>query len=184
MNKKIAFVGTHSTGKTTLAKLTGEDLKLPIITNVMRNLYSEHEVKNFEKLSLKDRARFQKLALSKQILLQNDKEAYITDRSVIDMLAYTIQLKCLSDKDLGLYKEIVKIICEKYDKIFYFPIMFSQKDEQGRASSSYRKEIDTILQELFVELEIKVFKITEDGLADRLATVKFEIINPTYDNPN
>lgn len=170
---KIGFVGSHGTGKTTLATLLAQDLKLPIITGVMTKIWKEYKIEDFDRLSLKDRANFQIIALSKQILLQEDNASgFVTDRSVLDMLAYTLYLDCLEPSILDIYKKQVELICKDYDFIFYLPIAFEFENRNLRASEESQIKVDKIIQSI---LPTKAIKVLGDSLAERLAEVKYTV---------
>ncbi len=91
MNKRIAIIGTHSTGKTTLAKALSKELNIPFIEECARN----HDVKH---ASVEEYIKIQKDILTEQISAENKHLDFISDRSTIDNLAYWIH-SCASRVD-------------------------------------------------------------------------------------
>jgi deoxyadenosine/deoxycytidine kinase len=146
---KIALCGAHSTGKTTLGKPLSENLELNFLTNTMRSIWQEFGISEFEKLPADIRSTFQKIALNKQIELENSYEnkGFITDRSVIDYLCYTQLSSNMSGADLQLYTNLIAERTKNYTHFIYFPIMFEGVYESLRANLDSRETFSNLALE-------------------------------------
>lgn len=82
-NMRIAIIGTHGTGKTTLAKMLSSIFKIPILKELARN----HDIRNADP---DEYVKIQKDILIEQIASERKYQNFISDRSTIDNLAYWI----------------------------------------------------------------------------------------------
>lgn len=105
---KVYFVGSHSTGKTTLARYVSQQYKLPLITEVARMVLSENEYQldtlRYD-VSLVD--KYQKDVFFRQLAEEGKYSDYVSDRS-FDCLAYAAQHtrilpELLSAPELAIY---------------------------------------------------------------------------------
>ena len=89
---KIGLCGSHGTGKSTLAKLIADEFKVPYISRTMRDMWEQFGIADFEKLPGDVRKTFQYYAVLNQIEREETegKEGFITDRTVVDNLGYTV----------------------------------------------------------------------------------------------
>ncbi len=78
---RIAVIGTHCTGKTSLAKALSEALDIPLLEECARN----HEIKSASPLQY---VEIQKRILAEQIAAELKFPGFVSDRSTIDNLAY------------------------------------------------------------------------------------------------
>jgi nicotinamide riboside kinase len=119
---KIAICGTHCAGKSTLVVLLSKELSIPIIKEVAGN-YTEKERKNLET---------QLHILNDQTNAESKNTDFISDRSVIDNLAY-IWFHSEKNKMPRVYKEASEFVDlyietkKPYDLIIfveeYFPLV-------------------------------------------------------------
>lgn len=88
---KVYFVGSHSTGKTTLARYVSQTYGLPLITEVARMVLSENEYQldslRYD-MDLVD--KYQKEVFYRQLVEEAKCTDYVSDRS-FDCLAYAAQ---------------------------------------------------------------------------------------------
>jgi len=145
---KIGICGAHGTGKTTIGTLLSKELKLPFITNTMRSMWVESGVVDFEKLPADVRAEFQKHAILRQIDRENSEGAsgFITDRTVIDNLAYTKLSSNMDGVDLKLYTTLAIERVKNYSHFIYIPIMFEPEKDEMRANLDTRLELAKIFE--------------------------------------
>ena len=158
---KIYLTGAQGVGKTTILNAL-RDLQLQgtfnidykFITEVSRKLNSEYNIPiNKESTNITQLLIFNKYL--ELFLLSGDK--FVSDRSIVDVLAYTsyfVHLKEDSDKiekvEKWLIKELAFIFANIKNKIegiyFYFPIEFPVKKDNFRSEDEkYRKQIDNFI---------------------------------------
>ncbi len=93
-----------------------------------------------------EKANFQQVLLTRQIraeILAGDD--FISDRSVYDILAYSVDLKETDPKAYDEMKDTVINYTSKnpYDLTFYFPIEFDMENDGVRPEDEeYRKKIE------------------------------------------
>lgn len=90
-NKRIFFVGSHCTGKTTLARVTSEIYGVPMLPEVARLVLARKEL-NFDKLrhDLKTVNDYQKSVFEEQIEAEKTLGHFVSDRG-FDNLAYAAE---------------------------------------------------------------------------------------------
>ena len=87
---KIALVGAHGVGKTTLAMKLAEHLNIPFIPEYAREVLKRIG-KNWRYLKDQEWIEFQMLLMAERIKTMHEApEHYVMDRTVIDVAAYTI----------------------------------------------------------------------------------------------
>lgn len=168
---KIAFTGSHGTGKTTLAKKISEDLNLELITNISRNYYQSKGIQDFEVLTKEERWIHQKNLFTLEIIEESKYTNFVTDRSVIDFLAYTILYSKSSLVYMTRLIELTKKVTLKYDYLFLLPIEFSYQPEIGRASRETQIEVDECIKFLIDTLKLPHF-ILKGTIEERLRLIK------------
>ncbi len=123
---RVAVVGAHGTGKTTLAERLVEITGLPLITEAAREVIVQYG--DPLKLDTNGRKRFQRAVLDVQIYheLENYERGFISDRSVIDNLAYWVHQGLVDTP--AFYKAIDRakqhLRRHPYDLIIYLPVEF------------------------------------------------------------
>ena len=139
---KIVFTGTHSTGKTTLLKeFVGKNYN--IITEVVRELAKTGIKINKDGDYLGQTIIFNKY-LEKLLCADN----FISDRCLVDVLAYTKYLVDAGKVDKELYDNQLKsfiMFNETCPDVMYcyFPIEFDMVEDGVRVQDdNFRKEID------------------------------------------
>jgi thymidylate kinase len=147
---KIAFIGSQGTGKTTLLNDISPYFKdHEIITEVVR----KELVKNPSlKINEQSTVETQSLIFKRYLDILINKEDFISDRSLIDVVSYTAWLL---NKDanllyiLNMQRKEVEAHIKLYDYLFYFPIEFAiTKDGVRSNSESYRFQIDQTMKKM------------------------------------
>ena len=88
---RIYFIGAHSTGKTTMARYVSKKTGLPLLPEVARMVLAERELAMESLRSDLDIVdSFQREIFSRQITIEKDLDAFVSDRS-FDNLAYAAQ---------------------------------------------------------------------------------------------
>ena len=143
---KIGICGAHGTGKTTLARIISEQYDLPIISQLMRNFWQEYGVMDFEKLPKDVRTTFQKESLLRQIDAEDSTDNFVTDRTVLDQIAYTKMSSNMSGVDLAIYEQLCRERLNRYTHLIYLPIEFVAEAEFLRADINSRDELAEVMK--------------------------------------
>ena len=146
---KIAFCGAHGTGKTTLVKKIGEEYGIYVLDRVIRTAWEGFGVEDFEKMPRDVRTPFQNYLLLNQIKREDGEgaEGFVTDRSVIDILGYTLMSSDMQSSELEIFKNLVRERVKNYTHFIYTPVEFAAQNERLRASVETREAYDVIIQE-------------------------------------
>jgi GTPase SAR1 family protein len=170
---KIGLCGTVSTGKTTLVNTLKE---LPEFKNY--NIATERS-KYLRDLgiplntdsTLKGQTIF--LAERCSELLQNN---IITDRTIIDVMAFTHCAKSISNNDKKKFIEFASTLIPEYDHIFYVsPVGVEIEDNGVRAiDRDYRILIDDTIKKFILNYKniFKNFEIIHGSTENRVRMIK------------
>ena len=126
MAVKIAFVGSFSTGKTTLANLFAREWDYPLLPEVARQV-----VELGFPLDQSATAETETLIFLKQLRAELSHERFVADRSIYDVLAYAdwvMEHQDSARKENHLWYEAREIalldLRARYDEVFYLPVEF------------------------------------------------------------
>lgn len=178
--RKIACSGSHMGGKTTLARLLGGVFHLPAITYSKPTAAAKRL--GYDKASDvldSDMLLFQWLGLIEQVSAEKaaleEFEGYISDRSVVDYLAYyTKQAEHLTDSNSNkAYFDCVRAYAKDYDLIVIVPPLEQTPTNNGMRHITDPQEIHTSLLYCFEKLQIttKLFTVTADNPYDRVEEI-------------
>ena len=173
---KIGFCGTMSVGKTTLVKALQEipefrDYKFA--TERSQYLNSLGIPLNHE-TTIEGQTIF--LAERVTELMQPD---IITDRTIIDVMAFTKCARKTSYIDGDAFEEYAKRFIYLYDYMFYISPEGIEMEDNGvrETDLDYRKEIDKEIQKLVLKHRPVYHTIkgsTEERIKQILKTIKFD----------
>lgn len=157
--KRFCLVGTQGTGKSTILH-EYEDSGIELITEVVRNLS-----KKGVKINEQGDEESQDTIFSEYILLLSQQCDYISDRGLVDVIAYS---SYLADKG-SISKKIVSEQLEQLktfnklnpDIIYcYFPIEFPVVDDGVRSTNEeFRKSVDKYILSIFEKCNINYITI-------------------------
>lgn len=89
---RIYFCGSHSTGKTTLARYVSDRWKIPMISEVARTVMAKNEKSLAEiRADIKMVNIYQETVFKNQLELEKGKTDFVSDRCGLDALAYTAE---------------------------------------------------------------------------------------------
>jgi len=153
---RIGLSGAFSCGKTTVAKMLAEKLKLPLIKEQVRELCKDSIFK--VNRDMVDSVSLQVNILLNQYLVERKYKSFVSDRTCWDCLAYTWLLLfggnyyALDQEEIDIREDLLEsceaICCESnYDFVFYFPPILPIKLDKFRLFSEWRRylEANTIL---------------------------------------
>ena len=154
---KIGFTGTMSVGKTTLVnalKKLPEFENYTFATERSKYLNSLGIPLNFE-TNIKGQTIF--LAERVTELMQ---ENIITDRTIIDVMAFTKCANRVSILDRDAFESYASRFIKHYDYIFYISPQGIDIEDNGirETDENYRKEIDETIQKLLLKYHPQSFE--------------------------
>lgn len=96
---RIYLSGAHSSGKSTLANYIANKYKLPLLPETARMVLSERELRLDALRSDLDAVdEYQAAVFHRQLKEEAKQEDFVSDRSLLDVLAYSIQHTRISDQ--------------------------------------------------------------------------------------
>ncbi|MGH2807060.1 MAG: AAA family ATPase [Actinomycetota bacterium] len=125
MERRIAIVGSFSSGKTTLAEALARNLELPLLPEVAREI-----VELGFKLDKDATPETEALIFMRQYNNELSADEFVGDRSLIDVMAYAGWVLDNQEwrKEMLLWDECVKLaerrLRTSYSHVFYLPIEF------------------------------------------------------------
>ena len=168
---RIALVGSHGTGKTSVVKKLAEITKLPVIEEIARrydlNTPDMYEYKQYQKQLLIEQ-------IKAEVTIFLSKGSFISDRSSIDNMAYYL-LKCKgvsSPEERGRYAKTAMHNALLYTHLFYIPIEFSIPEDDGFRFKGeiFRKDIDNKVNDIFNYYGVDIF-VLRGSINERVSTV-------------
>jgi len=148
MAKNLVICGAHGTGKSTLVDVLSKMYELYAIQHTVRSYWEEIGVSDFERLPSEVRTITQKDILTRQIEREDAEgtEGFITDRSVIDVLAYSYVSSDMRGSDWRIFEQLVKERVQYYSYIIYAPVEFTPSPEKDRADIKLQEDIAHIIE--------------------------------------
>ena len=147
---RLAMAGASGTGKTTLARYAAELLDLP--TNPV-GARSVADAMGFESPYDVDRAgrraEFQRRLLTEKLAWEREYDAFVTDRTTLDNLAYST-LHDVHAIDADLFAQATAG-ARRYTHVAYCPVRVfceTNGDPARIAEATYHKLYDTLLEGL------------------------------------
>lgn len=142
--RRIAIVGSFSTGKTTLAELLARRLELPLLPEAAREV-----VALGFKLDKDATPETETLIFLKQYNNELATEEFVGDRSLIDVMAYAgwVLENRQRTKEMALWEECERLaerrLRTSYSHVYYLPIEFPIVLDGLRPDDpAFQKEID------------------------------------------
>ena len=172
MDRRIAIVGSFSTGKTTLAEALAERLDLPLLPEVAREI-----VELGFKLDKDATPETEALIFLRQYNNELNTEEFVGDRSLIDVMAYAGWVLDNQErtKEFYLWDECVKLaerrLRRSYSHVFYLPIEFPIVLDGLRPNDPvFQKDIDERVVSLLHANDIR-YATLMGSVEERLAQI-------------
>ena len=153
---KIGLCGSHRTGKTTLAKAISKQLKIPFIQTSTSEVFKQHGLHPAQPLDFKKRLWIQHRVLEAATRIWPIESGhFITDRTPIDFIAYTLaDIQGATQVDF-VELEIYLTHCFEVTNQFFTQIVVLQPAieliyEEGKAAlnRAYIEHLNLIIQGL------------------------------------
>ncbi|MBA3646514.1 MAG: ATP-binding protein [Gemmatimonadaceae bacterium] len=166
---KLAFVGTHGVGKTTLcydlaAQLKRLDLGVDLVKEVARRC----PLPINEETTLDAQAWILHTQIAEELEASARYEAVICDRSVLDNYAYLVHR-------VGRRVDLDALVAgwiEGYNRLFKVPVLDAPSFDGMRAvSRAFQLEIDETIDRLLVEFDVKVTRLDPNAREGWVGTV-------------
>ena len=160
---KIAFVGSFSTGKTTLANLFAREWDYPLLPEVARQV-----VELGFPLDQSATAETETHIILKQWRAEINHDRFVADRSISDVLAYADWVMEHNDphrKENHLWYEAREIatldLRARYDHVFYLPIEFPiVLDGLRPDDTAFQSDIDRRIRHLLETADVSYHTLT------------------------
>jgi deoxyadenosine/deoxycytidine kinase len=172
MDRRIAIVGSFSTGKTTTAEILAERLDLPLLPEVAREV-----VELGFKLDKDATPETEALIFLRQFNNELSTEEFVGDRSLIDVMAYAgwVLDNQPRRKETALWDECVRLaerrLRTSYSHVFYLPIEFPIVLDGLRPDDpEFQKEIDARLLSLLRAHDIE-FETVTGSVEERIGKI-------------
>jgi predicted ATPase len=174
---KVYFCGAHSTGKSTLCRYVSEKYNLDMIPEVARMILSETELQiDALRSDIGIVDTYQTRVFERQIDEEKKQKSFVSDRSLIDCLAYSAQHSTLlpilfQDSNLQQYVELLN---NKKTFIFFVrPSHATLKNDGVRESISWDGviAIDAMIKILLEMFGVRYFQINADSMQERVRLI-------------
>ena len=172
---KIGLTGTMSVGKTTLVKALSEmeQFKGYTCTTERSQYLNSLGIPLNHETTIEGQTVF--LAERVTELMQ---DRLITDRTIIDVMAFTKCARKVSYMDGDAFEDYAKRFIKEYDYIFYISPEGMDIEDNGirETDVTYRKEIDEEIQKLLLKHRPIVFTLrgtTEERIKQIMKTIQF-----------
>lgn len=177
---KIAITGTHSSGKTTLARLCSECFGLKFVRgDTVRQILEQYfPGKSLTYLTKKEHWELESLVLSSRIRAEKDEISFISDGCTLNSIAYIrAKLGESANKIKGFdgFCNLAASNAKNYDFIIYIPPEIPLADDSFRSlNKEFRLLVDRII---FETLKDYKFYLVSGSPEERLHQIESIIKN-------
>ena len=174
---KIGLCGTMSVGKTTLVRALSEieQFKGYTCTTERSKYLNSLGIPLNHETTIEGQTIF--LAERVTELMQ---DRLITDRTIIDVMAFTNCARKVSYMDGDAFAEYASRFIKQYDYIFYISPEGMDIEDNGvrETDANYRRQIDEEIQKLLLKYRPVVYTLrgtTEERIKQMMKTIQFNI---------
>lgn len=174
---KVYFVAAHSVGKSTLTRYVSKKYNLPMIFESARIVLSEQELHiDSLRADLDNANNYQNNVFERQLQEEAKYDSFISDRSIIDVLAYTAQHTSILPKLLqhpSLPTYIDKLKSSDVKIFFVRPSKATLKADGIRESLSWDGiiSIDSKIHFMLEMYGLNYFQINTDSMQERIKLI-------------
>jgi nicotinamide riboside kinase len=154
---KIAFVGTHGVGKTTLCfDLAAQLKRLDLAVDLVKEVARRCPLPINEETTLDAQAWILHTQVAEEIAAMAMYEVVVCDRSVLDNYAYLVARVGRKPELDTLVREWIR----GYDALFKVPVIAAPTFDGKRAvSPAFQLEIDALIDELVEAFDVPVVRL-------------------------
>lgn len=174
---KIYLIGSHSSGKSTLARHISQHYKLPLLPEIARIILSEQELMiDSLRSNINETDNYQKQVFERQLLEEEKHSEFVADRSTIDNLAYSgNHSRILPElmKKPELYDYIANLRTSRAIIFFVRPSKNTLKSDGVREEPNWDEiiRIDAQIKLLLEMFDIPHIQINTDSMQERIRLI-------------
>lgn len=174
---KVYMCGAHSSGKSTLCRYVAEKYNLPMIPEVARMILSETELQiDALRSDIGIVNTYQTKVFERQIEEESRQKNFVSDRSLIDCLAYSAQHSTLMPEIIQSteLQSYILSLQKKQTFIFFIrPSRATLKNDGVRENISWDGivAIDAMIKLMLEMFGIKYFQINTDSMQERVQVI-------------
>lgn len=179
LQRRIAFVGASGTGKTSCLQGVNAQANLPVLHSQARALSAQMGFASpYDVDAVGRRGEFQRRLLEQKIDDEKDRQSFISDRSVVDVLTYYAMHDPVNMDDALI--ESSKLAFDHYTHVFLCPMgaVWKPGDDTARVKN---RGYHRIFQELCFawvrkfhcySTDVRLLTLAMDSLEERIAYVR------------
>ncbi len=174
---KIAFIGTHGVGKTTLCfELAARMKRLDLSVDIVKEVARQCPLPINQDTTVDAQAWILHTQVAQEIAVTSEYQAVVCDRSVLDNYAYLVH----SSGRRPEFEQMVRAWLLTYDALFKVPILQAPTFDGTRdLSQTFQREIDDLIDDLIVDFGVGATMLSPDGRAEWPAVVLQTLDLPT-----
>lgn len=157
---KIAFIGSHGVGKTTLCfDLAARLKRLDFAVDIVKEVARACPLPINRETTLEAQAWILHTQIAQELAAANQYQAVICDRSVLDNYAYLVASSGRQSAYDGLVAEWVRT----YDSLFKVPVLQPPTfDGKRDLSADFQHQIDRTIDELVAAFEVPCCRLAPE----------------------
>ena len=177
---KVAFIGSHCVGKTTLCFDLAFRLKrLDIAVDIVKEVARHCPLPINEDTTLEAQAWIFHSQIAEEIAVAAQYDAVVCDRSVLDNYAYLVNRVGRRPE----FDAVVRAWMTTYTALFKVPVVAPPSFDGKRAlSPSFQTEVDALLDELLAAFDIHPVRLDPDDrggwMEQVLRSMKLPLVPP------
>jgi hypothetical protein len=173
---KVFFIGSHSTGKTTMSRYVHAKYGLPLLPEVARLVLAERELSMKSlRMDLDVVDAFQQEIFSRQMEMERGLKEFVSDRC-FDNLAYAAQHSTILQKIMATpgLEDYIKSMRDPESFVFFVRPSRDTLHEDGVREEIVWEEvlrIDAMVKFMLEMWNIRYFQISTPGMQERARLV-------------
>ena len=161
---KIAFIGTHGTGKTTLShSLTADLKKMGVNAAMVNEISSKCPLPINENSSFKTQLWIMSAQICEELEASDKYPHIICDRSILDGYTYAVVIGCANE----FLEKIAESWIKTYDYLFKVPVTKPIEADGIRSTDKkFQTDVDEMMEKVLQEKKIKFFRLPKESQID------------------